>query len=354
MKFKRDFIGMFDVLKGILMILIVLIHTADFILAVMPAGGGAAVTRGLMRYSSVFIVIFFILAGYSFRPPADIGAYIKKQARQLLVPYGIIVISSTALRTLLFTAISGRFRLQEISSGILGGLYGCVLPFELFGRVWAGGIVALWFLLALFFGNVIYALLWRLKNQRLTIFLIWTLSAAAALFPPVETVQLPWCIVQSCAVLGFLEIGRLLRKYKILYRRFHPLLLVPVLGVWVLAYLFSEANVAANLWRFGPVDYAVSSAVAAAVVILYTQSGLAVARFTGLTAYIGRYSLWVLFLHSFELLAIPWNGWLGGAIQRLGIPFGAAIFLLCALRVGLICAVIWIGKVVSARRFGRF
>lgn len=351
MQIKRDFIGMFDVLKGILMLLIILVHSVEFAGDTMMADPAVGLLLQFFRYSAVMMGLFFVISGYSFQPAENLWLYIKKQFKMFLLPYGIIIVASAFLRCVPALA-AGEFRIQDISVVLVGGLYGAIVPIELFG-VWGSGVVALWFLPAFFFSNVIYQLIWRIKNKKLAIALIWILSVGAVCFSSVYQVQLPWCLVQSCAALGFLETGRLLKKYKLLYQKINHFYILGALAVWILSHVFLTANMAANEWSYGPLSYAAAFPVCVILLNLYMRTGFAAARFTGLLSYLGRYSLWILFLHGAELLIVPWDRRLGMGFSVLGLSPIVTVGCAFVLRVVVICLVIWAWNAVmryAARR----
>ena len=333
MRIKRDFIGMFDGMKGILMLVIVLIHHVTFASAVE----GGAVVDGLMyffRYSVEIIALFFICAGYSAVPAKNFREYAEKQAKTLLIPYFLVMIACVLLVTVLFLC-QGKFRIQEISTRVLAFLYGSMHPFELFGQIWVAPVVAMWFLPTLFWGNILQQLFLRITNRKLAQVCVWTLVAAAVAVPPAEELPIPWFLVQGCTALGFLEIGRLLKQYKLLFKKPNPWALIAVTLLWVWLHWRSEANVGANIWKFWMLDYAGGAAFAAAVLQLYLASGLAAARIMEPFAYIGRHSLYFLCVHGTELLVFPWLAELRPDLLSLPLPMGAVICLLFLARVAV-------------------
>ncbi len=305
MKIKKDFIGMFDVLKGILMILIITIHTIGFTNDSLPADVCIRFLAGLYRYGGVIIALFFVLAGYSFKPAKNLKKHLKKQAKEFLLPYAIVVALACAVIAVR-GALDGSFSVGSVTSVFFAGLYGATKPFEIHG-VWVSCIVALWFPLAFFFSDVLYQLLWKIKNEKLTLALIWILTALGVLVPSDIASFVPWTLVQSVSVLGFIEVGRLIKKRKTLYEKRNLFAVLAVLAVWILLHIVSECNIGANLYRFLWLDYAVAAAAGVVFMKGYLASGLADAACLAPLEYIGRNSMWILYIHSFELVAFPWN-----------------------------------------------
>lgn len=331
MQIKRDFIGMFDVSKGVVMVLILLIHQVSFCHDVLPSIA-ADVLHFLFQYGAAVIALLFLMAGYSSRREANLSEYVKRQAKELLVPYFILMLICTFGRGLLFFCI-GEFRIQEMTVVALAFLYGAETSFEFLGHVWIGSVGAFWFLGALFGASILRQLLWRIQNEKLQAICLWGLVLVGVSFPNTSQLQLPWFLVQSCTALGFLEAGRLLKKHKLLYRDYHPLAYLAATALWVLLHVYSQANIGSNKWSFWMLDYLGTILVSAVLLRLYLRSGLAVLPGTGLLAYIGRYSLYFLFLHGIEYIIIPWDVSLRPSLESLRLPGWIVLIVIAVLRL---------------------
>lgn len=91
-------IGMFDMLKGVGMITIVLAHTAE--LYPMQISGGLSLTAFFpFIYREALMAAFFIASGYGFRK-RSIGKCIQQQLRALLKPYCITAVCTSLLHLL--------------------------------------------------------------------------------------------------------------------------------------------------------------------------------------------------------------------------------------------------------------
>ena len=91
-------IGMFDMLKGMGMITIVLAHTAE--LYPMQISGGLSLTAFFpFIYREALMAAFFIASGYGFRK-RSIGKCIQQQLRALLKPYCITAVCTSLLHLL--------------------------------------------------------------------------------------------------------------------------------------------------------------------------------------------------------------------------------------------------------------
>lgn len=303
---KRDFIGMFDVLKGILMLMVIFAHHLHMVDMMAPSSQVHAAAQALLGYQAAPIALFFIITGYDFHPARSLRTYVKRQAKLLLIPYAVSVLAA-ALLSLAAGAVMGDLRWQRATVVIAGGLYGCIRNTEIFG-VSAVSVIALWFLPALFFSGVFMQILWKIGNGRARALVLWLLAAAAAAAPSVDEFQVPWFLIQSCASLGFLEVGRLLKKYRLLYKPFPPLFYVGavLLALWSMG--FSQSNVGDNVYQFWLLDYGAGILGAVVLLKIYMASEIVESEgpFAGFLEYFGRYSLYVLCLHGVEMLAFPW------------------------------------------------
>lgn len=236
MKIKKDFIGMFDVLKGILMIAIITIHTLGFVKDTLPQDRAVSFCTELYRFGGVVVALFFVLAGYSFKPARDIGKYIKKQAKEFLLPYAAAVLLTCACIAAR-GVLCGTFSFGSVSSVLFAGFFGATGSFEL-GGVWFASIVALWFPLAFFLSGTFYQLIRRIKTKSLSKRLFGRLRRFVCLCRRRSPAM---CRGRSCSrlpVLGFIEVGRLLKKHKLLYQKFPIPAVLAALAAWVALHVF--------------------------------------------------------------------------------------------------------------------
>ena len=349
---KKDFIGMFDALKGILMLLVIFAHHLHMMDVLAQSRNFHIAAEEILRYQIVPIALFFIITGYDFHPAKSLKTYIKRQARLLLIPYGVSV-AAAALLSLAAGVLVGNFYYQRATVILAGGLYGCVRNMEILD-VSAVSVIALWFLPTLFLGGLLLQLLYRIKQEKLRVTVIWFLVAAAAAAPNVNQLQLPWFIIQSCASLGFLETGRQLKKRKQLYQPLHPSFCIVAALLFLWGAIFSEANVGDNIYRFWLLDYLTGIAVSIVLLRLYVKIGFGEMDFRGIRflEYFGRYSLYILCIHGVEMLAFPWYelGDLKDYGSMVILPIGIALYGGRLLLIAGICELL--NRIIQYRRYG--
>lgn len=318
MKIKRDSMGMFDVLKGCLMLIIVYVHHVSFVNGGLYMGDPSAPYVVFTRWSALAVGLFFVIAGYQYRPAPHMKHYIRKRFSQLIFPYLIVILVVAAGRCLVELIHTGGIRLQTASTILVGGLYGSMENVEILG-VWAYSVVALWFLPTFFGSGVLFQLLQRIANAKVRRGVIWGLTIVAVYFPDAHHLQLPWFIVQSCAVLGLMEIGRYLREKKVLYRKLPIWFCGAALLLYMFCHMFSGSNIASNLYRFGIIDYAVAAMMSVVVLRCYLRLGAGDWKGVGVLEYIGMYSMPFFLVHGAGLLLIPWEAQLGQWILALPV-----------------------------------
>ena len=306
MQIKKDFIGMFDVLKGIGILLVITVHNLDFTNVAFPGSVVLEFAQNFLDADVTIMTLFFIFIGYSFRPTTNMRKFIKKQAKQYLLPYVAVVIL-VAVTFSFVKIIRGDFSIGVASAPLLGGLFGFTSTFQLFNRLWIDGVRALWFLLALFFGSIIYNLIWQIKNAKLSMAIIWILTVLAIAVPSSVVRLCPWALVQSCVVLGFMEVGRLLKKHKLLYKKSNVIFVLAALALCIFSHMYSYTSMMKNEYRFLWLDYIEAVMVAVVILKAYLASSIAISDVFAPLEYVGRYSMWFYCVHAFEYRVFPWD-----------------------------------------------
>lgn len=349
---KRDYIGMFDVLKGFLLFGIVFAHHYSFLNGglreFIPDAPGAR----FCEWSALEIGLFFVIAGYQYHSAKSISFYIRKQASQLIVPYFAALTLVAVLKFLLHYAAVGEIRIQEISTILGGACYGAIQNTEILG-VWIYSIQAFWFLPTFFLGNLFFQILNRLP-ERCAAACILILTVAAVYMPDAYHFQLPWFLVQSCGALGFMELGYFLKKRRILYQKIPAWFMVGTLCLYVGCHLFSSANVASNIWRAGIIDYAAACGMSVIVLRLYLKWGIGEWSCLSLLEYVGMYSSLFFLVHGIGLLVIPWEAPLGEKIMSLGLFAGRPVWIagtvLYLVRcLGIFCGCLGLNRLLKIR-----
>ena len=318
-KFKiKNTLGMFDLLKGWMMILMVLAHTYglfdvtngyESIDAFIAAQNPIVILSLLifMLLGEASMPTLFIASGYGFRK-TTFKKNLEKQAKMLLYPYAVTACVTVAFHFVYYFLryrAGGRETTVQTLKLLAGYVLGLPNQTTIFG-IQLGVCGPVWFLLALFIGNVIFnELLQRFEGK--TLLLVSTLvSCVGWLLSLGKT--MPWALSQSLVAVLYICFGYLIKKNKIYTSVEKPVLRVVVMILILMAHLvmrfFGEYNMALNAYTFGPVSIIVCGLSACLAIYLF----LFLNRFKGgiseFIRKIGRLSLYVLCVHTVEIMGM--------------------------------------------------
>lgn len=325
MNIKRDYLGMFDALKGFLLFVIVFSHHYSFFNGGLRKFMPDAPVARFCDWSALTMGLFFVIAGYQYRSAKTLSSYIQKQTRQLIVPYFAALTFTAALKFLFHYLTVGELRIQEISTILAGACYGVIRNTEILG-VWAYSINSFWFLPTFFFSGLFFQMLKRFPERYATACIL-ALTVLAVYMPDASHFQFPWFLVQSCGGLGFMELGHFLKKKQVLYQKVPIWFAAAAICLYVGCHVFSSANMASNIWRAGVVDYLAACGMSVIVLRLYLKWGIGEWRCLSLLEYVGMNSLLFFLVHGVGLLVIPWEAPLGERIMGLGLFAGCPVWL---------------------------
>lgn len=146
---------------------------------------------------SFHMPLFFVIAGYLYTSRNDIWGYIKRKAIRLLIPY----FSFSVLYLVLQFFIDKTHFSDKIISVLLYPTFD--IPLE----------SALWFLPAMFWCCVFYALMERRINNRVIFSLLIIIGTfVGCLWNSFSNIQIPFSIAPAISAFGFFHIGQLIKK----------------------------------------------------------------------------------------------------------------------------------------------
>lgn len=259
---------------------------------------------------SFHVPLFFLVAGYLSKEqyaPSDWVPLIKKSAKRLLLPYFITMIC-ICLWTWRFEILKMRFHLSL--QPVLNILWGSGDSFtSSWGTLYVG---PLWFLIALFYVRILFVGLNIIVSKCTTHYQqLWLIIIAGCMsllaillypiFPP-----LPWNPLPGIAALLFVVIGW--------YYHHYPMpkwVNVIAVVLWISSLCFCDID--ARLCLFSPyiiVPYIGAVGGALLVCIIAKVINKYFACLGSFVQKIGRYSLLILCVHSFDLLSGFGDYWL--------------------------------------------
>lgn len=348
---KRYTIGMFDIAKGIGILLVVFFHC----LSIPAFQARLAVLNSSWIFGAVGALVaavgcalmpgFLAISGFGIRK-RPVGQCIRSQAKYLLLPYLVTTVMTTgvhfATHYLAFRDLRGAF--TETVKVALSFLLMLPRPGEFFGlSLFTCG--PNWFLAALFWAIVILNILMNIVPPK---YLCASVLAVSVIgwFIGRGTV-IPFCISQGMIAVLYVYIGYIVKKKK--------LLLADHLGwKWYAAFALSAfvsiilpmmrgdvtPNMAESTWPFGWLSVLGIGVLGIVVLFLALSLNAVHNRVTrGLRA-VGQDSLLILCIHTAEMTAIPWYL----LQEKLRDRWALCIGLTFVFRIALIVAVLFLVK----------
>ncbi|SDB68445.1 acyltransferase [Butyrivibrio sp. INlla16] len=312
----KNSLGMFDLIKGVIMILMILGHTQGLLFFL-----GEADTNSLLTSTSPFLLflllllsiiretampILLIICGYGFRKTTNIKC-VKKQFTMLLIPYAITMLITTVMHLICYYVLYRNARsavkatLSVFSGGLLGFSHECYilgLKFSACGPIW--------FLLALAIAYIIFNFGANLfEKEKLFCFSIF-ICLLGWLISYIDII--PWSISQGFISVFYISLGYFIKKNKLftteqknIYKvTFLIIALILKIIVLLSGSLFDMAN---NMYPLGPISIAEAGIWGIIIVFLFLHLNNITGTISTFIRRIGRNSLYVLCIHSIELLA---------------------------------------------------
>lgn len=337
MKIRKKIISltMFDLLKGIGILMVVFRHSVHTELAEVEQS-----VFWRLAYS-VLMPLFFITSGYWLKK-RSLKDGIVFSAKSLLKPYLIVMFLINVVgfvhRMAIHNLDEWRTLFLKQSLLVISGNY--------------SRIGAMWFVFALMVGWMIFYGLIQIENKRtrglVSIGICWVGTM-------VLSYKLPFQIAQGMIAQLFIYVGYIMKKEKLLEKKI-PVIWGSVLAlIWlIIGYLSSrEAICDLATYRFGNGMPAVLSSLCGAFLII--KAGVQLSRvenrFIEKLGTIGRYTMWILCIHSFEGAVVPWKYLfrLVGEESLAGSLF-QLILRGCFISCGCICLKKFLGGIKNVRK----
>ena len=301
-------IGMFDMLKGAGMLIIVFAHTAE--LYPMQAVSGLSLTAFFpFIYREALMAAFFIASGYGFRK-RSIHKCIHQQLKSLLKPFCYTAVFTTVLHFIIhyktFHYLPGSMTESiKVAGGFLLGLPHTATYFgqEFFS------CGPMWYLLALLMGWILLDVILNIFPER---YIPWAVGGAALLGWGASLVwELPFCLIQGAVITPYLYLGYLAKRQhwldQPLSRRMSCILWAAVLLIPAAALATRRTDcVSMAEWSLGPLSIFLDGAAGLLFIRLFMRLSHFHGRIVRFLEAVGRRSLHIFCIHTVEIIAIPW------------------------------------------------
>lgn len=326
----RVSLTMFDMLKGLAMLLVLVRHS-------IVRDVGAQIEWKFLY--SILMPVFFVTGGFWMKPKEWKNG-IRAGCEQILKPYivSMAVIEGTGL---LHRGLTGELG-DWIETFLLPGLLGMSGEGSRFGP--------LWFLLALFWAWSLFYLIVSVKDVRMQTGLAVLCGAAGSVwigFMP------PFQLAQGMIGSFWVYSGYRIKKERLLEKPLHAVWGMGMAALWVFTIWYGTMDLAMYRVNGGFISVLGSLCGAFLVIKVFLHLNLLENRiFDGLRL-VGRYTMWILCVHGIEGALVPWRvldrfadrnvwtGWIGW-------------FVLRCLLIGCICVVLErIQKYKIRKRMGK-
>ena len=301
-------IGMFDMLKGAGMLIIVFAHTAE--LYPMQAVSGLSLTAFFpFIYREALMAAFFIASGYGFRK-RSIHKCIHQQLKSLLKPYLYTALFTCVLHFIIhyktFQYLPGTIgESVKVTGGFLLGLPHTA---EYFGQEFFS-CGPMWYLLALMVGWILLDVILNIFPEQ---YVPWAVSGCALLGWGVSLVwEPPFCLIQGAVIVPYLYIGFLAKKKHLLDEPLPPKVFAGLLGASALIAVGALATrttdcISLAEWSLGPLSIFLDGAAGLLFIRLFMRLSHFHGRIVRFLEAVGRRSLHIFCIHTVEIIAIPW------------------------------------------------
>lgn len=301
-KLYKNKMGMFDFIKGIAIFAVILCHTVECwkddpicnILVVSNSVIGAC-----------WMPLFFMSSAYWYKK-RPVKAYIKSQMSNLIIPF----LRMEVVAWICYGIISyikwrdAHGALMGIRGLMLGAATGSMTEVVVKG-IRIGNVGPMWFVVSLFFTSIIFNWIMnqdKIKDKKAVIIFITLVGVLFGKFK-----WQPYCFSAAFAALLSYYIGYQLKNTGFLLRKWTRKECIFIAGIIVGSYLS-----VGFLSRMELYCNAVYITFGIPMGIVAMRLGLIIGKrgdnaFTLFVKKMGRYTFWILMVHTIEVFSIDWN-----------------------------------------------
>ncbi len=310
---------MFDLLKGTLMLVVVLRHS------IIWDVNGQLVWRILY---SVMMPVCFVTSGYWLKK-RKCKAGLESSVKFLLKPFLIVM--------LIINGVGAVHRL--LLHNIHEWLEVFLIPTLCVKSGEQTRIGAMWFVFALFLSWCLFYIVinrWERKLQMAAVLLCGGVCGVTMPW------QLPFQISQGLGGFFLVYGGYTIKKEKLLEKKLPFWCYLAMVLLWSLSIWYGSMDFAMYDIRYGLFSLAGSLCGSFLVIKVFLYLNCLENRVFDMVRWMGRYSMWILCIHSVEWAVVPWSVLFAFVPQETWVGAGAQfvlrwIFIGCACQ----CLVIW-------------
>lgn len=305
--YQSNYMGLFDLSKGIMMLAIILLHCANHYYTIIYYDGGDNIfVRLLLSPMTVLtyggVPMLFMICGYGIRKQRPLRQ-IKNQLSYFILPYICVIVSITAL-IMLRNVLAGR----TLGAGILNYIMPFLLGYHPGAHLLKASVVQIgpiWFFWTYTFGSIYLNLVLQEKRGWAQALI---LTAGAVVGVALRKAILPFCLQQILICSGFMYLGMQLKRWQI------PRQKIPAFAFFLVYVLCSiarglggMAEIANNVYAIGAEELILACLAGVVLLCLFLRLNVLQGLVPDALRWLGRHMMWVCCVHSVAELAMPWK-----------------------------------------------
>lgn len=321
-------LGSFDLVKGFAMILIVVNHmVSHYDTAVLFADNTLLKMLGFLLYliGTGIIPVFFIISGYSFKRK-PMKNYMKKSFKDFIKPYFYVMVAVAILYPIVHSIQYGfgRGTFKQSARWVLAFLFGLHDPIakqKVILGVEVRACWGAWFLLTMFHAGNIFNLILKIKNTAMQ-FLLVVLSIVFGYVLSLIGFTY-FCLPQGLIAVGYCYAGYLLKRMRFFNKK-----RIVQIGICLIMFavtlwenFYGDFDLAYSLYKNGLLDILGTCCAGVLLLILSFYTEQYEWRALEWIKEIGIYTLWILCIHSVELICFPWDKIVKSLPEHLRLAF---------------------------------
>lgn len=278
---------------------------------------------------SFHMPLFFLISGFLLKTDGSLGFILSKSLRHLMIPY-LITCLAMAFMDVIFTGISADRMINRLMMSVYG-ISSNIVPGEHFEITQIGPV---WFLLALFWAQMIVVMVWRVNANtsalsRLLRGMIFILLSLIAIITGYR-VWMPLAFLNGVVASIFVWIGSEAKEQdvrKVLYKRSTVVVASVIWMICVIADYLRGMHFSISIFQFPLYGFGFIGAVCGTIVLLSISRVLSLMNLKHITAIlsnIGRSTLEIMCVHAVDIETVRWPN-VGGYCTESMYPCDADV-----------------------------
>lgn len=329
-KLYKNKMGMFDFIKGIAIFAVVFCHTVECWDG-EPGFHWLILLNGIL--GACWMPVFLLSSAYWYKPK-PVKSYAKSQMENLLIPFLRMEVVAWGCFCIVHYAKWGYFRdtLKGLRSLMLGAAMGNMTEFFL-GDVRICNVGPMWFVLTLCFSSIIFNAIMNQEKIKNKLLVIVPITLVGIVFGKVAAQ--PYCFSAALAAVFGTYVGYRLKETKFLIRKWtkkdYALVWGLVAVCYIIVAIFSSNNFYCNAVY-------ITFGIPMGLVAMRVGLKLGQCKDNVITMFfkrMGRYTFWILTVHTIEVLCIDWH-WFKDWHVFAALPSGVNFLLVLMIRLCLV------------------